>query len=78
MPMLTVLNDTVRSRIRAEMGWQGINQKELAKRTGFSPEYISRRINGTVPLTIQDTEIIGGALGVTLIVARPVSGSAAR
>ena len=73
--MLTVLNDIVRARIRAEMGWQGITQQQLAERTGFSPEYVSRRLTGHVPLSINDAEIIGSALGVALIVAKPNHGA---
>jgi len=68
--MIHSLNDLVISTIKAEMGWQGLNQLQLATRIGKRPEWVQRRLAGTVQMTISDAEAIGTALGVSLVELR--------
>lgn len=64
--MAQSLNERVASEVRAEMGRQQLSVNELARRLGFSQPYLSRRMNGTVPLDLIDLEKIARELGVAV------------
>lgn len=64
--MLVTYSETVIPEIRAEMGRQGLSQTGLASRLGWKQQYLSRRLSGTVSLTLDELEQISGALNVSL------------
>lgn len=52
------------AEIRAEMARQDISQEELARRLGWSQQWVSRRITGVTPVDAGELEAIAAALGV--------------
>jgi hypothetical protein len=68
--MIRALNQQIISAIKAEMAWQGFTQFDLSLRLGKRPEYLQRRLAGTVPLSINDVEDIGVALDTNFV--RPI------
>jgi transcriptional regulator with XRE-family HTH domain len=56
---------TVVSEIRAEMGRIGVNQSEIAQRTGLKKSHLSTRLRGTLPLNLNELEEIANALNIS-------------
>lgn len=56
---------TVRE-IRAEMARYQLTQHALAKRLGWTQPYLSRRLMGHVPLSLDDVEAIAAELDVPI------------
>lgn len=52
------------AEIRAEMGRQKLSQVELAKKLGQAQPWVSRRINGSASLDLDDLESFAAALNV--------------
>lgn len=71
------LADRVATDVRAELGRQQMSILELARRTGLSGSYVTRRVSGSVPFDLDDLERIGAALGVPVMVSLPVAERAA-
>lgn len=59
-----LLTDRVAAAIRAEMGWQGIRQSQLARQLGENDTWLSMRLRGLVPLNLNELERIADALDV--------------
>lgn len=53
---MTGLNETAASRIRAVMAAQRISVMDYAKQTDQSIDMVSRRVNGSVELSLGDIE----------------------
>lgn len=53
------------SNIRAEAARRGLSHRQLAQRTGVTPEYFSRRMRGEVPLGLDELAVIAAALGLS-------------
>lgn len=64
--MIVKYSETIPREIRAEMARRDISQFELATRIGWRQQYLSRRMSGRVPITINDLETIAAALGEDL------------
>ncbi|MBO3663695.1 hypothetical protein [Microbacterium stercoris] len=67
-----LLSDALVSEIKAEMGRQDVSSRELARRIGSNPQFISSRLDGGNPRTgervainIRDLVDIARALGLT-------------
>lgn len=75
---MTRLSQTVTEEIRAEMARQRLSQRELADRLEWTQGYLSRRLTGDVPLTLDDADRITRCLGISLIEvqARRLNGAA--
>lgn len=58
------LSAVVAEEIRAQMGRQRITKAELSRRMGVSEVWIGRRLNGQMPIGLDDLERIATALGV--------------
>lgn len=58
------LSDRVSEEIRVEMARQRINQVELAARMHVAQPWISRRLSGKTPLSLDDVERIAIGLKV--------------
>ena len=65
--MITVLNEVVASEIKGELARRSMSQLDLAIAIGKRPEYVQRRLSGSVELSVTDVELIGGALGVNFL-----------
>lgn len=65
MPRKTMA-EVIAAEIRAEMARQGISQRELGERLGFTQAGVSRRLLGQKPLEVDDVERIAEALGVSM------------
>ena len=60
----THVNESVSAEIRAEMGRQKLTQQELARRLGWAPSQLSRRLSGITWLSTDDIDRIADALGI--------------
>lgn len=58
------LNDHIIPRIRAELGYQGLSARELARRIGVTQSYLAARMSGDVEFRTGDLEKIAEALSV--------------
>lgn len=58
------LNDHIIPRIRAELGFQGLSARELARRIGVTQSYLAARMSGDVEFRTGDLEKIAAALEV--------------
>jgi transcriptional regulator with XRE-family HTH domain len=77
--MTSVLMDHAIAEIRAEMGRQRISQRQLAPKVGMAQGQLSQRLSGTVPLRINELEVIAAVLGVPVSqFLNPQTGAAVR
>jgi transcriptional regulator with XRE-family HTH domain len=61
------LSEHVAAEIRADLGRQGISQRQLAVRLGVSPMWVSGRLSGETAISLDDIVLMAAGLG------RPVS-----
>jgi transcriptional regulator with XRE-family HTH domain len=59
-------HEVVVGEIRAVMARKRITQVKLAADLGVHVDWLKRRLNGLVPLSIDDTTMIANGLGVTV------------
>ena len=59
--------------MRAELGRQRRTGAWLAEQLGVSTAYVSRRLSGEFPMTIEDLHRIAAALGVAVADLMPAS-----
>ncbi|SCL43219.1 Helix-turn-helix [Micromonospora pallida] len=64
MTQPATLTEVVLGEIRAEMGRQKMTGRAVAEAMGVTHVYVSRRLSGTVPLTLADLDRIAVALSV--------------
>jgi transcriptional regulator with XRE-family HTH domain len=55
--------------IRVELFRNGISQKHVAKAMGKSSSWISRRLNGAIPATIEELDAFALAAGASLSIS---------
>lgn len=58
------LSDLVLEEIRVAMARQRLSQTDLATRLSEGQPWVSRRLSGRTPLTVDDVERVAGALRV--------------
>lgn len=58
------LSHHVIGEILAQMGRQRMNKAELSRRLGVTEVWVGRRLNGVIPLHIDDLDRIAGVLDV--------------
>lgn len=68
-----LLTDRVAAQIRAEMGWQGIRQSQLARLLGENDTWLSMRLRGLVPINLNELQRIAAALNVEAVDLLPRS-----
>jgi transcriptional regulator with XRE-family HTH domain len=71
------LNELSRGAISAELTRQGLSQRALARKLGWSQQYLWRRLAGTFPLSTTDLEDVAAALGVPVTKLLPTTEPAA-
>ena len=59
-------DSAVAREIRGVMGKEDLNHGQLARRLGVDRSWVSRRLRGQTPITVNDLAAIAGALGVTV------------
>lgn len=59
------LDELVSGEIRAWMGRRRLNQSTLADALGERQQWVSRRLSGSVPMSLDDVERIAEALDVS-------------
>jgi transcriptional regulator with XRE-family HTH domain len=59
------LTETVAAEVRAELGRQRKSGAWLALQLGVSDAWVSRRISGSMPMSVEDLERIADVLEVT-------------
>jgi transcriptional regulator with XRE-family HTH domain len=69
------LRERVAGEIRAEMARRRLSGRELARRTGKSAPYWSRRMTGEVAFDLDDLEEVAGLLDVPVSRLLAVGGS---
>ena len=57
-------NDVLAGEIRAELARRDITQSDFAKKLGWSPAYLSRRMSGEVPFDADEIDQIAEWLGI--------------
>lgn len=70
--MTSTPNESVTDALRVAMAQERVNASELGRRLHKSHMWVLRRLNGEVPLTVDDVHEIAAALDVdpaTLLVA---------
>ncbi len=55
------------AELRAELGRQKATQTELAARMGEQQSWVSRRLTGDVPITVEDLLRFAAALGIPAV-----------
>lgn len=60
----TTFNESVAAAIRAELGRQWVTQQELAKRLGWAPSQLSKRLRGIIPFSTDEIDFIAETLGI--------------
>lgn len=63
--MTQSLTETVAAEVRAELGRQRKSGAWLALQLGVSDAWVSRRISGSMPMSVEDLERIADVLEVT-------------
>lgn len=62
--MTATLGATTAGEIRAELARRRLSQRDFADAIGKSQVWVSRRLSGAVPLTVDDVELIARGLEV--------------
>jgi transcriptional regulator with XRE-family HTH domain len=57
-------NESVSGEIRAQLGRTRMTQQQLARRLGWAPSQLSRRLSGIVPFSTAEIDRIADALGI--------------
>lgn len=55
----------VAAEVRAQLGRKNMSKAELAKRTGLSPQSISRKLDGERAISVEELVLIAKALEVS-------------
>lgn len=63
----TGLNASIAAEIRAWMGRRGVRQSQLARQLGENEQWVSVRLRGVTPLSVNDTGRIAEALGIRMV-----------
>ena len=58
-------SQSVLANIRAEVARRRLSQSAIAAALGVSQQSVSKRLNGHVPLTVDELGIIAGLLDIT-------------
>lgn len=58
------LSAAMAAEIRAEMGRQRLSRRQVSLALGYSPSYLDRRFNGTVPFRLDELEQLAEHLRV--------------
>lgn len=66
MQKRTPLREMVAAEVRAEIARQRRTARSVAMQLGWTAPYISRRLSGQTPFTLDDLDAISGALGVPM------------
>lgn len=61
------IRHAVAAAVRARLAWLDMSQKELALAIGHNQPWVSVRVNGHVPFTIEDLDEVCGAMDITVI-----------
>lgn len=64
MPSSSTLGESVSVQIRIELARQNVSQSELARRCGWIPQYLHRRMAGEVPWTLEELQRVAKELGI--------------
>lgn len=67
LPRPPTLREAVAAEIRAHMGRRNIKPARLAEALGRNPMWLSRRLNGHVPWTVDDLEVISNEFNMDII-----------
>lgn len=70
-------NDYVAAELRAVMARKQIGRRELARQMDKSHTWVSRRVAGDTPISVEDLGEIAAALGVPMHALIPNEGDAA-
>jgi transcriptional regulator with XRE-family HTH domain len=62
-----LLSQSIATNIKAEMARRDVTQASLAGKLGVSQQFISRRLSGKVPLSVDELGDIAAAIGVPLV-----------
>ncbi|HEY1622139.1 MAG TPA: helix-turn-helix domain-containing protein [Streptosporangiaceae bacterium] len=57
-------NDEVAAELRAELARRRIPNRRIAGQLGWSETYLSRRLTGSVPFSIDDLASVASAIGI--------------
>jgi transcriptional regulator with XRE-family HTH domain len=57
-------NQTTAANIRAALARRRMSGRELSEQLERSPMWVQRRMAGTSPISVNDLELIAGALGL--------------
>lgn len=63
--MTQTLTQHVTAQLRAEMGRKDLTRAQLARLLAVSEVWIGRRLNGVVPITLDDLDRLAAGLDVT-------------
>lgn len=64
--MAVTYSDSVAAELRAEIARQRRTQGDLAQALGWTQQYLSRRLTGATPLSLDDVEKLARILGIPL------------
>lgn len=64
---MSPLSDRVSTEIRVEMARQRLSQTDLADRLNVAQPWVSRRLSGKTPITLEDLERVASGLGVDVV-----------
>ena len=63
---MTTRSRQIASNVRAEMARAAVTQTRMGQDLRFSQQSISRRLNGHVPFTVDELDVIAEYLGLPL------------
>lgn len=64
--MRTSHTNSVAAEIRAELGRQGKNQTDLARKINRPQQWVQRRLSGATVISVPDLHTIAAGLGVSV------------
>jgi transcriptional regulator with XRE-family HTH domain len=65
--MASTLGATTAAEIRAELARRRLSQRDFAVAVGQNQQWVSRRLSGSVPLTVDDVALIAKTLDVAVV-----------